>query len=109
MASRSAGMPLTGVYFVRPASIAATAAALTWSGVSKSGSPTVRSTMVRPAVRRSRTRWAAWVLGDSRIAWMRVAGTNADTVDSCGGGSVGAADELEAAGHLEGGHDLDQA
>src|SRR5689334_970707 len=103
MASRSSGMPLTAVYFVNPASMAVTAAALTWSGVSKSGSPRVRSRTVRPAARRSRTRWAAWVLGDSRIARTRAAGTNADTKLLTAVGSVGAADELQAAGHLEGG------
>lgn len=67
IASRSGGMPFTAVYLVSPASIAATAAALMWSGVSKSGSPTVRSRIVRPSAVRSRTRWAAATLADSRI------------------------------------------
>src|ERR1700760_3340254 len=39
MAWRSSGVPLLGVYFVKPVSMAAWAAALMCSGVSKSGSP----------------------------------------------------------------------
>src|ERR1700722_3089632 len=39
MACRSSGMPELGVYFVKPPSRAAWAAALMCSGVSKSGSP----------------------------------------------------------------------
>ena len=41
-------MPATGVYFVSPRWIAAIAAALTLSGVSKSGSPTERLMISRP-------------------------------------------------------------
>ena len=40
IADLSAGVPLTAVYRVAPASSAALAASRTWSGVSKSGSPT---------------------------------------------------------------------
>ncbi len=41
-------MPEEGVYLVKPARIAASAAALTGSGVSKSGSPVEKSTMSNP-------------------------------------------------------------
>src|SRR5580704_12030320 len=47
-------MPATGVYFVSPRSIAAIAAFLTLSGVSKSGSPTDSEMMSRPVAFRSR-------------------------------------------------------
>ena len=49
MASFSAGVPPTGVYFVFPCASASRAAAFTCSGVSKSGSPAERSTMSRPS------------------------------------------------------------
>src|SRR5579863_8568624 len=47
-------MPGTGVYFVLPASIAAIAAFLMLSGVSKSGSPTDSEMISRPMAFRSR-------------------------------------------------------
>ena len=47
-------MPATGVYFVSPRSIAAMAAFLILSGVSKSGSPVEREMTSRPAFLRSR-------------------------------------------------------
>src|SRR5690242_9276968 len=80
MASRNAGIPLTAVYLVRPEAIAATAADFTCSGVSKSGSPTVRSRISRPSSRSSRTRCAAATLGDSRMRSVRAAGMNDDMV-----------------------------
>src|SRR3954451_12602957 len=47
-------MPDTGVYFVSPRSIAAFAAALMWSGVSKSGSPAASEITSRPLAFSSR-------------------------------------------------------
>ncbi len=47
-------MPETGVYFVSPRRIAAMAASLMLSGVSKSGSPTERLITSRPWAFRSR-------------------------------------------------------
>src|ERR1700730_14849859 len=54
MASRNGGIPDTGVYLVSPRSIAAIAAFLMLSGVSKSGSPVDSETISRPALLRSR-------------------------------------------------------
>src|SRR5688500_12595526 len=54
MACRSSTMPADGVYFVKLPSSAAWAAALTCSGVGKSGSPAPRSTTSTPW-RRSRS------------------------------------------------------
>ena len=54
IASRSGTMPETGVYFVSPRRIAAMAASLMLSGVSKSGSPTDRLITSRPWAFRSR-------------------------------------------------------
>src|SRR4030088_3309232 len=54
MASRKGGIPDTGVYLVSPRSIAAIAAFLMLSGVSKSGSPVDSETISRPAFLRSR-------------------------------------------------------
>ena len=51
MASFSSSVPPIGVYLVRPRAIASRAAAFTCSGVSKSGSPTDRSTMSCPRFR----------------------------------------------------------
>src|SRR5437879_2028260 len=82
IAWRSAGVPLTAVYFVSPLSIAAWAAALTWSGVSKSGSPIVISTMSCPAAFNSRTRAAAAVVGEILMRETRAAGTKMVTVVS---------------------------
>src|SRR3954451_17683613 len=75
IALRRAGVPLTGVYFVSPRSIAAWAAAFMFPGVSKSGSPTVRSTMSRPAAFNSLARAAAAVLGETLMRDTREAGT----------------------------------
>src|ERR1700736_1408235 len=54
IASRNGGIPDTGVYLVSPRSIAAIAACLMLSGVSKSGSPVDSETTSRPALLRSR-------------------------------------------------------
>ena len=62
---------------VSPASIAAWAAARTGSGVSKSGSPAVMSTMSRPAAFSSRARAAAATVGETRMRPTRSAGTKA--------------------------------
>ena len=43
-------MPVSGGYFVFPSPMARTAARLTWSGVSKSGSPAERAMTSRPAL-----------------------------------------------------------
>ncbi len=48
IASLSSGDPGTGVYFVYPSSRAFFAAALMWSGVSKSGSPAPKPTTSIP-------------------------------------------------------------
>src|SRR5882672_12515519 len=88
IAWRSAGVPLTAVYFVSPLSIAAWAAALTWSGVSKSGSPIVISTMSCPAAFNSRTRAAAAVVGEILMRDTRAAGTKMVTVGSSERSSV---------------------
>src|SRR5215218_7113630 len=60
MACRSSSMPDDGVYLVKPALMAASAAALTGSGVSKSGSPEEKSTTSRP--------WAAMALAVAVMA-----------------------------------------
>src|SRR6202011_3660135 len=82
IAVRRAGVPLTAVYLVSPLSIAACAAALTWFGVSKSGSPIVISTMSCPAAFNSRTRAAAAVVGEILMRDTRAAGTKMVTVVS---------------------------
>src|SRR6056297_1055084 len=56
MASRSSGTPFDGAYPVCPASIASFPACLTFSGVSKSGSPTERSTTSTPSASSSLAR-----------------------------------------------------
>ena len=43
-------MPASGGYFVFPSTMARIAAILTWSGVSKSGSPAARAMTSRPAL-----------------------------------------------------------
>ena len=48
MAWRSSGMPLLGVYLVKPAARAAAAASLMCCGVSKSGSPAPKPTTSSP-------------------------------------------------------------
>jgi len=54
MAAFSASVPSTLVYFVSPRRMAAIAASLMFSGVSKSGSPAPRPMMSRPAAFSSR-------------------------------------------------------
>ena len=49
MAWRSSGIPELGVYLVKPPSREAMAAALMWSGVSKSGSPAPKPQMSMPS------------------------------------------------------------
>src|SRR5438067_2248731 len=49
MASRSSGMPPTGVYLVKLALMARLAASLTGDGVGKSGSPAPKDTTLIPA------------------------------------------------------------
>src|ERR671934_2615609 len=49
MASRSSGMPPTGVYLVKLALMARLAASLTCDGVGKSGSPAPKDTTLIPA------------------------------------------------------------
>ena len=57
-------MPETGVYLVSPRSIAAMAASLTLSGVSKSGSPTERLMTSRPGALRSRAFCVMTIVAD---------------------------------------------
>jgi len=73
IAERSVGVPLTAVYLVSPRSIAAMPAAFTLSGVSKSGSPTVRSRTWMPSSRRLLARAAATELGEGWILVSRSA------------------------------------
>src|ERR1044071_1393517 len=54
MAARSSGMPSMLVYLVSPRLMAAMAASLMLSGVSKSGSPAARPITSRPCAFRSR-------------------------------------------------------
>src|SRR5208283_1578262 len=49
MASRNSGMPLLGVYLVKPAASALMQASLMCCGVSKSGSPAPKPTTSSPA------------------------------------------------------------
>ena len=53
-----------GVYFVSPRSIAAFAAALMWSGVSKSGSPAASEITSRPRAFRSRAFWVIAIVAE---------------------------------------------
>jgi hypothetical protein len=64
MASRSSGIPATGVYFVSPRAIAAFAASLILSGVAKSGSPELTGTISRPSAFSLRARSEAKLVGD---------------------------------------------
>ncbi|MNT42530.1 hypothetical protein D3C72_1789540 [compost metagenome] len=73
MASFSSGVPPTSVYLVRDCAIARTTASVTFSGVSKSGSPAVRATMSRPVARSSRARWPAMELGEGLMRCIRAA------------------------------------
>src|SRR5262245_9144306 len=80
IALRKAMVPFTAVYFVSPRSMASCAATLTWSGVSKSGSPIAMSTMSRPAAFNSRTRADAAVVGEILMRETRAAGTKVITI-----------------------------
>src|SRR5919106_259936 len=73
IAALSSGVPSTAVYLVRPASIAATAAPLTWSGVSKSGSPAASAITSRPAAFNSNASPATAIVGEGLIAARRAA------------------------------------
>ena len=93
IAIRNASVPATSVYFVSPARIAAIAASLIFSGVSKSGSPALRLIIFRPAAFSARALvvmaivWLGLIL--SRRAAMRDIGgfqggkTAADTRPRC--------------------------
>src|SRR5271154_6483851 len=61
-------MPSTAVYFVSPRRIAAMAASLMLSGVSKSGSPAPSPITSRPAAFRSRAFCVTAIVGDG---WIR--------------------------------------
>src|SRR6476646_5006071 len=78
MAVCSSGVPVTEVYLVWPALIASIAAALMWPGVSKSGSPTVRSMIGMPSARSSRTRAAAATLAEDLMRVTLDAGRYSD-------------------------------
>jgi hypothetical protein len=69
-ASFSSAMPSIAVYLVSPRRIAAIAASLMWSGVSKSGSPAPSPITSRPAARSSRAFWVTAMVGDGLIRWM---------------------------------------
>ena len=58
------------VYLVLPARIAAIAASLTKSGVSKSGSPAPRPMMSRPAAFSSAARLVTAIVGDGLMRWI---------------------------------------
>src|ERR1043166_7747822 len=60
----SSRMPALGVYFVRPARIARSAACLILSGVSKSGSPGPKSQTFAPAARRLSAACIAAIVAD---------------------------------------------
>jgi hypothetical protein len=68
IASFNSGVPSTVVYLVWPPRIAAIAASLTKSGVSKSGSPAPSPMMSRPAAVSSAARRVTASVGDG---WMR--------------------------------------
>src|ERR1700694_3601569 len=67
MAAFSTGVPSTAVYFVSPRRMAAIAASLMLSGVSKSGSPAPRPMTSRPAAFRSRAFWLTAMVGEGLI------------------------------------------
>ena len=64
MAAFSASVPSTVVYFVSPRRMAAIAASLMLSGVSKSGSPAPRPMTSRPAAFSSRAFWVTAMVGE---------------------------------------------
>src|ERR1041384_5231459 len=63
----SSRMPPADVYFVRPAFIAAVAACLMLSGVSKSGSPAPKSQTFAPAARKASAACIAAIVADDCI------------------------------------------
>src|SRR5579863_5243239 len=69
----SAGVPATAVYLVSPRSMAALAAALILSGVSKSGSPAPSPMTFRPCALRSAAFWVTAMVGDGLISDRRAA------------------------------------
>ena len=70
-AAFSSGVPSTAVYLVWPARIAAIAASLIESGVSKSGSPAPSPITSRPAALSSRARLVTAIVGEGLIAARR--------------------------------------
>ena len=72
MAFFKLGMPVTGVYLVKPASIAAFAASLMCCGVSKSGSPAASPIIGRPSALYLPAFAVIAKVGDSLIANTRV-------------------------------------
>ena len=68
-------MPVSGGYFVFPSPMARTAAALTWSGVSKSGSPADRAMTSRPARAISMARAEITAAGEALMRLMCLATT----------------------------------
>ena len=79
IASFSSGVPSTLVYLVRPSRIALMPASLTWSGVSKSGSPAPRPITSTPRRLRSSTRLVMASVGDGLM--------RASAADCCMGAS----------------------
>src|SRR4051794_22894577 len=73
MARFSSTVPPTGVYFVKSASIAACAAALTAAGVGTSGSPAPRSSTCTPSRRRRSTAAVTFIVGDEAMRELRLA------------------------------------
>src|SRR3954453_10651839 len=71
MACFSSAVPATGVYFVKPSSIAAWAAALIDAGVGKSGSPAPKSSTGTPSRRRRSTAAVTFIVGDDAIPEVR--------------------------------------
>src|SRR5262249_41517249 len=74
----SAGVPATGVYFVSPRLMAAIAASLMWSGVSKSGSPAPRPIMSLPAALSSAALAVTASVGDGLTSGRRGAVSDMD-------------------------------
>src|ERR1700689_1388348 len=68
MACFNSTVPLTGVYLVKLAWMAAMAACLMFSGVGKSGSPALKSTTSTPARRRRSASAATFMVDDSLIS-----------------------------------------
>jgi len=66
-------VPGTAVYLVSPLSMASLAAALMWSGVSKSGSPAPRPMTSMPLAFSSAAFWVTAMVGDDLMADRRLA------------------------------------